>query len=263
LVNLKTDNGRRQMRRIAETIVQEALELRGAISGEHGDGLSHTEFNARLFGPELTQAFHRWKRAFDPEAILNPGKVVVLEDAPPPRIDADLRYQEELGPPVEVAPAFGFHREQGFLRALEACNGVGVCRKDDGVMCPSFQATREEMDSTRGRANALRAALSGWLPAGSMLQPKCTALDLCLECKGCKAECPGRGRHGPRQSGIPGLVSDGTRTPLRSRLFADIACAQSLLGLLAPTHNRIRRWKPFRTALQTLRVDGRRALPAL
>jgi len=265
MVNLKTDHGRRQMRQIAEAIVQEVLELRGAISGEHGDGLSHTEFNARLFGPELTQAFHRWKRAFDPAGILNPGKVVVLEDGPRPRMDGDLRYRAELGSPVEPSHAFGFRREQGLLRALEACNGVGVCRKDDGIMCPSFQATREEMDSTRGRANALRAALSGWLPAESLLKPEMhRVLDLCLECKGCKAECPNALDMARVKAEYLAWYQGEHGTPVRSRLFGDIARVQSILGPFAAVHNRIRRSRLFRVALQAaLGVDGRRILPAL
>ena len=265
VVNLKTEHGRRALRQIAEDVVQEVFELRGAVSGEHGDGLSHTEFNARLFGPELTQAFGRLKQAFDPAGILNPGKVVVLEDGPPPSINGDLRYRQDTGSPAELRTEFGFRREQGFLRALEACNGVGVCRKDTGVMCPSFQATREEIDSTRGRANALRAALSGWLPPESLLKPEMhRVLDLCLECKGCKAECPNAVDMARIKAEYLAWYQVEHGVPVRSRLFADIARVQAALAPVAPLHNTLRRSKLFRRALQAaVGVDARRTLPAL
>jgi FAD/FMN-containing dehydrogenase len=241
MVNLKTERGRLEMRQIAEDIVREVLELRGAVSGEHGDGLSHTEFNEQLFGPELTRAFGQWKRAFDPAGILNPGKVVVLESDPRPSINGDLRYRSDLPAPVEPKAIFGFQREQGLLRALEACNGVGVCRKETGVMCPSFQATRQEMDSTRGRANALRAAMSGWLPPETLLRPEMhRVLDLCLECKGCKAECPNAVDMARIKAEYLAWYQAQHGVPFRSRLFGDIARVQAMLARLAPIHNALR-----------------------
>lgn len=265
MVNLKSDRGRAQLRRIAEAVVRETVDLRGAISGEHGDGLSHTEFNQTLFGPELTEGFRRWKAAFDPRGILNPGKVVSVEGAPAGGIDRDLRYPPGYGQTVRLAPAFAYTREQGLLRAVEACSGVGVCRKDDGVMCPSFQATREEADSTRGRANVLRAALTGALPAGALTGPEMhRVLDLCLECKGCKAECPTGVDMARLKAEYLALYQRANGVSIRSKAFARIASTQEALAPFSWAHNRLRSWGPFRRALQALlRIDRRRTLPPL
>lgn len=264
MVNLKSADGPRRMRSIAEAIVAEVFRLKGTISGEHGDGLSHSEFNERLFGPELTDSFRRVKAAFDPLGILNPGKVVIRAGDPIPRIDGNLRYANRPSA-IPLKPQFAYRREQGLLRAVEDCSGVGVCRKQGGVMCPSFQATRDERDSTRGRANALRAALSGWLPEESLFRKEMhSVLDLCLECKGCKAECPtgvdmARLKaeflyHYQRENGIP----------LRSRLMGQ---PERLLGVArhaAPIHNRLRGSMAFRRLTQAVAgIDRRRVLPAL
>ncbi|HSR47631.1 MAG TPA: FAD-linked oxidase C-terminal domain-containing protein [Anaerolineales bacterium] len=265
MVNLKTDVGRRQMREIADAIVEEAYRLHGAVSGEHGDGLSHTEFNARLFGPELTEAFRKLKTAFDPEGILNPGKIVALEGAPGASIDKDLRYRAGDAIEVPLDTEFAFRRELGFQRAVEACTGVGVCRKDGGVMCPSFQATRDERDSTRGRANALRAALTGWLPASALLEPDLYAvLDLCLECKGCKAECPTGVDMARVKAEFLHAYQMHHGTSLRSRLLAQPARLQGWLRAAAPVHNALRRSRLFRQALHAaVGIDRRRVLPEI
>ncbi len=265
MVNLKSDRGRAQLRRIAEAVVRETVDLGGSISGEHGDGLSHTEFNQILFGPKLTEGFRRWKAAFDPQGILNPGKVVSQEGAPPGGIDRDLRYPPGYGQTVGFEPIFAYSREQGLLRAVEACSGVGVCRKDDGVMCPSFQATREEADSTRGRANVLRAALTGALPPEALTGPEMyRVLDLCLECKGCRAECPTGVDMARMKAEYLALYQRANGVSIRSKAFARIAALQEALAPLAWAHNRLRSWGPFRGALQTLlRIDRRRTLPAI
>src|SRR5262249_22116355 len=158
---------------------------------EHGDGLARSEWNRKMFGPLVYDAFRRVKDAFDPKRLLNPGRIV---DGPP--MTDNLRY----GPtyrPVELPTVFDYGKQEGFLRSIELCNGSGVCRKlQGGTMCPSFRATLDEKDSTRGRANALRLALSGNLTdengqgRGLKGQWLYDVLDLCLMCKGCKAECP-------------------------------------------------------------------------
>lgn len=264
MVNLKSENGPRQMRTIAEAIVEEVFRLRGTVSGEHGDGLSHSEFNERLFGLELTAAFRRLKQAFDPKGILNPGKIVVLPGDPVPRIDGNLRTEGRAAP-IRLETQFAFRREGGLLRAVEDCSGLGVCRKQGGVMCPSFQATRNERDSTRGRANALRAALSGWLPAESLVKPEMHAvLDLCLECKGCKAECPTGVDMARIKAEFLYRYQSRNGVQFRSRLLGR---PDRLLGALrhaAPIHNRMRRGKAFRRLTQALfGIDRRRTLPEL
>jgi Fe-S oxidoreductase len=196
IVDLKSGAGRGALRSIAEATFALTVRLGGAMSSEHGDGLARAEFLTQTYGTEVVEAMRLLKGAADPHNLLNPGKML---DAPP--MDTHLRYGESYHAQA-WAPVMGFQRNNGLAGAIEQCNGQGVCRKDTGVMCPSFQATREEMHSTRGRANLLRAFISSQGLALSLHQPAIEnrkseienaafgALDLCLACKGCKAECP-------------------------------------------------------------------------
>ncbi|MEA1976320.1 MAG: FAD-binding and (Fe-S)-binding domain-containing protein, partial [Chloroflexota bacterium] len=192
MLNLKSAEGVESMRRIADAIADLVTEMQGSISGEHGDGLSHTEYNERLFGPDLANAFRQVKEVFDPDEVLNPGKVVPASSGfgGEGSLTSNLRYGDGYWA-NSPATFFSYAREGSLASAVESCTGLGVCRKEDGLMCPSYQATRDEMHSTRGRANALRAAISGALPLESLTSDQMYAVfDLCLACKGCKAECP-------------------------------------------------------------------------
>jgi len=186
VINLKTEQGVRQFSSIAEEVANLVLKYGGAISGEHGDGLVRSPFQEKMYGPELYQAFREIKRTFDPHNLFNPGKIV---DAPP--LTANLRYGPAYVTP-DIPTTFDFSVDGGLVRAAELCAGVGECRKKrEGTMCPSFQATREEQHSTRGRANALRLAITGQLGFDGLTDPALKeVLDLCLECKACKSECP-------------------------------------------------------------------------
>jgi FAD/FMN-containing dehydrogenase len=245
MLNLKTSAGRQDMRQIADAIVDVVCELRGAVSGEHGDGLSHTGFNERLFGPELIDAFRAWKRAFDPKGILNPGKVVVAEGASAPAIDGAMRYRPDYGPTIDLAPTFAYRREHSLLQALESCGGVGVCRKAGGIMCPSFQATREEADSTRGRANILRAAMTGSLPP-KRLSPRAASRPRPVPgMQGLQGRMPDGGRHGIGR--VPGALSSRHGT-LSLALLREIARVQER-WLLAVLQNAVGRTRLFRRFL--------------
>jgi FAD/FMN-containing dehydrogenase/Fe-S oxidoreductase len=186
LVNLKSDMGVKTMRGIAAEAVSLVIRLGGSVSGEHGDGLARSEWMENMYGQEIMSAFRELKQAADPQNLLNPGKIL---DAPP--MDANLRYGSAYQAQA-WKPVMDFSLQAGLTGAVEQCNGAGVCRKNAGVMCPSFQASGEEMHSTRGRANLLRAMFSGRLPASEIKnwQILYEALDLCLACKGCKSECP-------------------------------------------------------------------------
>jgi FAD/FMN-containing dehydrogenase/Fe-S oxidoreductase len=189
ILNLKLGEGRRALRTIAEATLALTLRLGGSMSSEHGDGMLRGEFLREIYGAEIVNAMRLLKQATDPENLLNPGKLL---DAPP--MDTRLRFGETYQP-RPWSPVLNFSRNNGLAGAIEQCNGQGVCRKDGGVMCPSFQATRNEQNSTRGRANLLRALISTGtpvLPDGPSVMEKAVyeALDLCLACKGCKAECP-------------------------------------------------------------------------
>jgi FAD/FMN-containing dehydrogenase/Fe-S oxidoreductase len=186
VINLKTAEGVQRFAEIANDIADLVLEFGGALSGEHGDGLVRGPFTEKMFGPVLYGAFRTVKKTFDPEDLFNPGKIV---DTPP--LTANLRYGAGYQTP-EPPTIFDYAEHGGMGRSVEMCSGLGVCRKTlDGTMCPSYMATREEKHSTRGRANALRLAMSGTLGESRLGDHEVhDVLDLCLECRACKAECP-------------------------------------------------------------------------
>ncbi|MCI0455929.1 MAG: FAD-binding protein, partial [Gemmataceae bacterium] len=186
VIDLKTSEGVQQFEAIAGEVADLVLKYGGALSGEHGDGLVRSPFQEKMFGPALYGAFREVKRTLDPLNLLNPGKIV---DAPP--LASSLRYGPGYVTP-EVETTFDFSADGGVVRSAELCAGVGECRKKrEGTMCPSYQATRDEEHSTRGRANALRLALTGQLGLNGLTDPLLfEVLDLCLECKACKSECP-------------------------------------------------------------------------
>ena len=186
VVNLKTEAGVRTFESLANAVSDLVLEFGGALSGEHGDGLVRSPFMQKMYGPVLYEAFREIKRTFDPRGILNPGKIV---DAPP--LTSNLRYGTSYR---AHAPAtfFDYSDWGGMTGAVEMCSGLGACRKTlEGTMCPSYMVTREEAHSTRGRANVLRLTMAGRLgESGLGDEGVRQVLDLCLECRACKAECP-------------------------------------------------------------------------
>ncbi len=186
LVNLKTVDGISVMKELTDEALNLALRHGGVMSGEHGDGIQRSYLNEKLFGKDIYRAMCELKTAFDPEGRLNPGKVV---NAPSP-VD-NLRYDQSYQT-HDLKTHLDWSSDGGFSRAVEMCNGQGVCRKlGEGTMCPSYMATKDEMDTTRARANALRAALSGRIPLEQMESDEMhRVFDLCLGCKACKSECP-------------------------------------------------------------------------
>ena len=195
ILNMRED-GASKMRAIAEEACELVQEYKGSYSGEHGDGLVRSEWIERLYGPRLTRAFAEIKKAFDPLGLMNPGKIV----APTKMDDRSLfRFRPGYETPVfETALDWSAHevgehnRGRGFAAATEMCNNNGHCRKfDAGTMCPSYRVTRNERDLTRGRANALRLALSGQLgDEGLTSEDMYRTMELCVSCKGCRRECP-------------------------------------------------------------------------
>ena len=186
ILNLQKGEGVRALRSIGEQVLRLTLSLGGSMSSEHGDGIVAGEWIEKTYGVEVTEVMRSLKRAADPDNILNPKKMF---DAPP--MDEQLRYGE--GYRVNVWKSnLHFEHERGLAGAIEHCNGQGVCRKTTGVMCPSFQATREEQNSTRGRSNLLRALINATDVERLTLNIDnlYSSLDLCLACKGCTSECP-------------------------------------------------------------------------
>lgn len=258
VVNLKTEEGVRTFEAIASEVADLALEYGGALSGEHGDGLVRSPFIPRMFGPALYQAFCDIKRTFDPDGIFNPGKIV---DAPP--LTANLRYGTNY---AAAAPQtyFDYSEYGGLAGAVEMCSGLGACRKTlDGTMCPSYMATREEAHSTRGRANALRLVMAGRLAeAGLGDQGVYGVLDLCLQCRACKAECP----VGVDVSRFKSeFLADYWRrhgTPLQARIFGNARTLARWGSRLAPVSNWLTSAGAFRALGEwLLGLDRRRRLP--
>ena len=189
-------DGAAKMRAIAEEACAMVREYKGSYSGEHGDGLVRSEWIEPIYGAKLTRAFEDIKRLFDPQGLMNPGKIVR-----PSKMDDRSLFRFAPGyatPPLPTALDWSEHetdaaaRGQGFAKAVEMCNNNGHCRKfDAGVMCPSFRVTGEERHLTRGRANSLRLALSGQLgPDALASEAMFQTFDLCVSCKGCRRECP-------------------------------------------------------------------------
>lgn len=242
ILDLKRDPEVEKLRAIAEQVSALVQEFGGAMSAEHGDGLSRSCWNETLFGPTLYQAFRELKAAFDPQRIMNPGKIV---DAPP--MTANLRYGGRYQA-RQVKTFFRFGREGGFDRAVEMCNGAAVCKKKlEGTMCPSYMITLEEEHSTRGRANALRAAINGHLPAEALTSPRMyEVFDLCLECKGCKAECPSNVDMAKLKYEFLAHYHAEHGTPLRARLFGHLEIVNRLGCACAPLSNWVAQTAPAR-----------------
>ncbi len=259
LINLKEERGVRQMEAIAEEIAELVLEFGGALTGEHGDGRARSPFNERLFGPRVYDAFRQVKRAWDPKNLMNPGNIV---DASP--MTEHLRYSPAYRT-WEPKTLLDFSGQGGFAAAVEMCNGIGVCRKKlEGTMCPSYMATRDEEHSTRGRANALRAVLSGQLPPSEFTGRRLyEVMDLCLECKACKAECPANVDMAKLKYEFLAHYYAANGLPLRNRLFGHIERVSRVGSRLAPLSNWVARSRLNRWFLEkVVGIDRRRLLPA-
>jgi len=258
LINLKEQSEMHKMVSIANAISDLVLEFNGAMSGEHGDGLARSHFNAKLFGPAIYDAFRQIKRAFDAKNLMNPGKIV---DAPAmtESLKISPRYQ-----PWEPRTTLNFAAQGGFARAVEMCSGMAECRKKlDGTMCPSYMGTLDEEHSTRGRANALRNAISGRAPQEEFTGKRLyDVMDLCLECKACKAECPSNVDMAKLKYEFLDHYYRANGLPLRNRIFGAIESLNRLGSSLAPVSNWIANSSLNRWLMEILvGIDRRRPLP--
>ena len=259
VVNMKTEEGVRRFEAIANDVSDLVLEFGGALSGEHGDGLVRSPFMEKMFGPVLYDAFRTIKRTFDPNGIFNPGKIV---DAPP--LTANLRF----GPTYVHAsvPTYFDYPEGSFAGAVEMCSGLGACRKTlEGTMCPSYMATRDEQHATRGRANVLRLTIAGRLgEAGLGDRGVYETLDLCLECRACKAECPVGVDVARFKSEFLADYWQRHGTPLHARALGQARRAAEWGSRLAPLSNWIvNSGLGRRLNERVLGIDRRRRLPAV
>ncbi len=236
ILNLQKGEGLRALRSIGEQVLKLVLGIGGSMSSEHGDGIVGGEWIERTYGVEVTNAMRLLKKAADPDNLLNPKKMF---DAPP--MDSNLRYGEKYQVNVWNSSLY-FDHERGLAGAIEQCNGQGVCRKATSVMCPSFQATRDEAFSTRGRANLLRAAISSQRSAVSidkeeLINETFHSLDLCLACKGCTSECPSGVDMPKLKYEFMNEYYRSHRRPLHDYLFGYFHVISKWLSPVAPLAN--------------------------
>ncbi len=258
ILNMKDAADLEKFKHISEETFALVQKYGGSWSGEHGDGLVRSYQNKKLFGDTLYNAFRDVKYAFDPKNLLNPGKIVDAQKDITENLRTDKNHK---GIPLNTV--FDFSGDGGFLGAVEMCSGVGACRKTTtGTMCPSYMATRDEDHSTRGRANILREAMTGKLPGGLTSKEVYNVLDLCLECKACKSECPSRVDMAKLKYEFLQQYYDVHGTPLQAKAFAYSYLTSPLGRTFAPIANKVLPLKPVRWLLEkTLGIDKRRIMP--
>ena len=260
VLNIKDPNDLVRMRKITEEITDLILEFGGSLSGEHGDGLARSEWNRKMFGDVVYDAFCQVKDAFDPHHLFNPGKIVHA-----PAMTENLRYGPNYQP-TEPPTLQNYSKQEGFVRSIEMCNGAGVCRKlQGGAMCPSFRATRDEKDSTRGRANVLRLALVSEDPLKTLAGDEVDAvLDLCLMCKACKSECPSNVDLAKLKAEVMHLRYQDRPRPIVHRLLSRLHRLNRVGALAAPLVNMVQGNRLLRWAMHYLvGIERRRPLPRL
>jgi len=246
-----------RMRRIAADVADLVVECGGSISGEHGDGLSRSEFLEKMYGPEMLHAFTEVKTLFDPEGLLNPGVIV-----DPKPMDGQLR----IGPGRRRLPIdtnLSFSDQGGFAAAVELCNGSGLCRKKTGgTMCPSYMVTLDEKDTTRARANMLRSVMDGTLPPDELTGERMKeVMDLCVGCKACKTECPSQVDVASMKTEVLYQMGKAHGFSLRQKAAGHIRRQLALAAHFPSLYNAVSGTGLARRAATLAGIDPRRPLP--
>lgn len=257
-MNLREPSELALMRQMMLDVSSLLLQHGGALSGEHGDGWIRSWLNPKMFGEKIMEAFRQLKKAFDPLDLMNPGKIVPLSNE-----WQDLRAnpKESLQSPHTF---LDFKPEGGFELAADLCNGNGLCRKKDKLMCPSFQATHDEFHSTRARAQALRAIIHKRLPLEDFASEGLyDVMDLCLSCKGCKTECPSQVDMAKFKSEFLYHYQEKHGYSLRSRIFTHIALIHSWTSLFARFFNWMAQKAFVKKKLELIGISSKRSLPSL
>ena len=217
ILNLKKKEDVDQFKAITTDVAHLVKKYKGSMSGEHGDGIVRSEFIPLMLGESNYELIKAVKHIFDPHAIFNPGKII---DSLP--MDQNLRYQPDRKEP-EIDTYMDFSADQGILRAVEKCNGSGDCRKTttDATICPSYRVTKDEKDSTRGRANVLREALTNIDSNNPFDNPQIKeVMGLCISCKACASECPSSVDMAAYKAEFLFQYQKDHRPRLRDRIFA-------------------------------------------
>ena len=232
ILNLKRAEDIHLFRKITTKVAQLVKEYKGSMSGEHGDGIVRSEFLSLMLGEKNYQLMRKIKQVFDPQHILNPGKII---DSWP--MDKSLRYVPDREEPI-IDTIQDFSDSQGILRAAEKCNGSGDCRKPvfaGGTMCPSYRATKNEKDTTRARANTLREFLTNSEKANRFDHEELKEVfDLCLSCKACSSECPSNVDVAALKAEFLYQYQKENGISFRTRLFAENV-KYNKLGSMAPS----------------------------
>lgn len=259
ILDLRLAEDIERLKNITDETFELVLKYKGSWSGEHGDGLVRSAYNKRFFGDNLYNAFLEVKKLFDPKNLMNPGKIIEAQT-----IEHNLRYGLEYKD-QEVKTEYSYQSEEGFEAAVHMCSGVGECRKIlGGTMCPSFKATRDEEHSTRGRANALRLAMSNQLGEKGLSSKRLhDIMDLCLSCKACKSECPSNVDMAKMKSDALQMYYDEHGLSLRDKLIRDSSqAARQFSGSKAGFVNVIQKTDLFKFFLEKMAsFDKRRTLP--
>src|SRR5579871_4431985 len=265
VLNLRLDKDVTAMRTIAEEAFAMVREYKGSHSGEHGDGIVRSEFHETMFGARIVADFKEVKHRFDPNNVLNPGKIVEppkMDDRTLFRYPPDYRVGE-LKTVLDWSAYSGSGR--GFQGAVEMCNNNGACRKlEGGVMCPSYRATRNEKDVTRGRANTLRLAISGQLGADALSSDAMMeTLKLCVSCKACRHECPTGVDMAKMKIEVLAARAAKHGLSLRDRLVGYLPRYAPLASSLAPLANLRNESSVLRSLLEKFAgISAKRTLPA-
>ena len=260
ILNLKTAKGVKDFRAITLAVAHLVKKYKGALSGEHGDGIVRSEFIPIVVGQDNYQLFKEIKQLFDPKNIFNPGKII---DALP--MDKNLRTENKETPVQDTA--FDFSSDQGLLRAAEKCNGAGKCRSTlpSGAMCPSYRATLDEKHNTRGRANVLREVLSqDKKPNAFDSKELKTVFDLCLSCKACATECPSSVDVATYKSEFLYQYQKVNGSSLRDKLFANFGRINKITQPIRGLQNQLFTQKASRKLIASLvGISPKRRLPSL
>jgi FAD/FMN-containing dehydrogenase/Fe-S oxidoreductase len=260
----------KKFRQVADEVSALVRQFKGSLSAEHGVGIARTEYMRDQLGNQLLDVMREIKRAFDPKNIFNPGKIFAVADQTPQRgvsarIDSNLRenFTRPLDLPFQPVLAFAF-KDHSFTGNLEQCNGCGGCLKQSGIMCPTFIATHDEVMSTRGRANIIRAALelrtSGRDPLESSELD--AALSNCLSCKGCTPECPSNVNLALLKAAMLHARWRRDGLPLRERILSKVDLLGKLGCLIPRLTNRLLGFKATRIAMEkTIGISAKRSLP--
>ncbi|WP_410764431.1 FAD-binding and (Fe-S)-binding domain-containing protein [Haloferax sp. DFSO60] len=263
LVNTKTVEGVETFEAIADEVTDLVVKYGGSVSGEHGDGRARTQWNRKLYGDHLWNVFRDLKAAFDPQWLLNPGNICGDFD-----MTENLRFSPDYEFDAGFDPALRWTNQNGFQGMVELCHGCAGCRGQQstvgGVMCPTFRAAEEEIQSTRGRANMLRQAMSGGLPEDELFEDEFVheVMDLCVGCKGCAKDCPSGVDMAKMKAEVMFEYHKRNGASMRDRMFANIDTISKLGSALAPATNALTKLPGSRTLLQkTLGIAKERSLP--